>query len=392
MRGAFSVLLRAVLPFLLSVASRPAVLAQTVQRANPADVRSELSDALSAEEWRRVDGAIERALAWLATQPNADGSFPTREQGQPAVTSLCVMAFLSAGHQPGVGEYGERLNRSIDFVLECQQPSGLFSYLTPENRHVHQGASHTATYNHAIAGLMLTEAYGQVDRVRSGKIEAAVNSALRMTARLQREPTKDAVVDTGGWRYLWKPGSFTPSSSDLSATGWHLMFLRSAKNAQFEVPDQLVADAVKYVERCFDADQGGFLYGLVGVDRYVSRSTMGVGALSLSLGGKHNTAMARRVGDWLLQNPFDVYGEVTNFHDRFHYGAYYCSNAMAQLGGNYWRQFFPVLAKTLLDNQSPEGAWNSESGEDAMYGPAYPTALSVLTLTPAYQLLPIYQR
>jgi hypothetical protein len=27
-----------------------------------------------------------------------------------------------------------------------------------------------------------------------------------------------------------------------------------------------------------------------------------------------------------------------------------------------------------------------------MYGSCYPTALSVLALTPAYQLLPIYQR
>jgi hypothetical protein len=65
---------------------------------------------------------------------------------------------------------------------------------------------------------------------------------------------------------------------------------------------------------------------------------------------------------------------------------------MAQLGGHYWRQSFPTLAKTLLDAQSPDGSWLAESGEDGIYGSAYPTALSVLTLTPAYQLLPIYQR
>ena len=95
------------------------------------------------------------------------------------------------------------------------------------------------------------------------------------------------------------------------------------------------------------------MYGLVGVDRYVSRGTMGVGALSLALGGKHNTPMARQVGDWLLRRPFAIYGETTNSHDRFHYAAYYCSNAMAQLGGNYWREMFPTLATTLLDNQRP---------------------------------------
>jgi hypothetical protein len=240
---------------------------------------------------------------------------------------------------------------------------------------------------------MLTEVYGQVDRERSAKIAAAVNQALRLTAQLQVEPAKASAVDQGGWRYLYKPGAFTPSDSDLSVTGWYLMFLRSAKNAQFDVPDPLVNDAVKYVERCFDTRQGGFVYGLVGVDRYVSRGMMGAGALSLALGGKHQTEMARRVGDWLLDHPFDVYGQTTGARgDRFHYSAYYCSNAMAQLGGHYWRQSFPMLAKTLLDNQSPDGSWNSESGEDRIYGSCYPTALSVLTLTPAYQLLPIYQR
>lgn len=368
------------------------LLAQAIEAASPADTRFDLSDALSPAEWQRVDAALDRALAWMAAQQNPDGSFPTIPAGQPAITSLCTMAFLSCGHQPGAGQYGERLNRAIDFVLNCQQPSGLFSLDVPQTAHVDHGTSHTATYNHAIAGLMLSEAYGQVDRERSARIAEAVNKALRMTARIQVEPTKMNAVDKGGWRYLYRPGPGTPSDSDLSVTGWHLMFLRSAKNAQFEVPDKMVEDGVRYAERCFDEKQGGFLYGLNGNDRYVSRGMMGVGALSLALGGKHDTIMARRVGDWLIEHPFDTYGRTFNSKDRFHYSAYYCSNAMAQLGGRYWQSSFPILAKTLLDNQSPNGCWNSESGADSMYGSAYPTALSVLTLTPAYQLLPIYQR
>jgi hypothetical protein len=352
-----------------------------------------LTEALTASEWERVDRAVERALAWLATQQQADGSFPTRDVGQPAITSLCVMAFLSAGHQPGEGRYGERLNRAIDFVLDCQQSDGLLSYVAPEAAHVHQGASHTATYNHPIAGLMLTEAYGQVSRERSARIEQAVKTALQVTALHQKTPQKVDPRDVGGWRYLRSIGG---SRSDMSVTGWQLMFLRSAKNAQFEIPEDVVAAAVKYVESLFQPDQGAFFYGHIGGnDRYASRGTMGVGALSLALAGKHQTEMARRVGEWLLDNPFDVYGATNHRYDRFHYSAYYCSNAMAQLGGEYWRKFFPTLANTLMDAQSPEGFWAYEinsQGEDTQYGPCYPTALSVLTLTPAYQLLPIYQR
>jgi hypothetical protein len=381
---------------LVAFAAAPFLFAQTSavpqddkSRQRPAAV-SNLAEALTPAEWERVDAGVARALAWLATQQEEDGSFPTSAQGQPAVTSLCVMAYLSAGHQPGEGQYGEKLNRAIDFVLECQQPSGLFSYLELEPRHVHQGASHAATYNHAIAGLMLCEAYGQVSRERSVKIEQAVKLALKENARMQNEPPKIDPRDQGGWRYYYRIGN---SSSDLSVTGWHLMFLRSAKNAQFDIPDAQVAAAVRYVEGLFQPSRGEFFYGHIGSnDRYASRGMMGVGALSLALTGKHETEMARRVGDWLLSRPFDVYGRTTHGYDRFHYSAYYCSNAMAQLGGDYWRQFFPTLTKTLLDAQQPNGCWLSESGEDRQYGSCYPTALSVLTLTPAYQLLPIYQR
>jgi hypothetical protein len=384
----FSFLLPFALPLLVIGALHQGLLAQAIQRATPAGVRTELSDALSQQEWRRVDRAVERALDWLATQQNPDGSFPTREPGQPAITGLCVLAFLSAGHQPGVGAYGERLNRAIDFVLECQQPDGVFTYLVPQTRHVHQGASHTATYNHAIAGLMLTEVYGQVSQERSVKIEQAVRTALTVTGRWQEEP-KDAPQDQGGWRYLYSIGT---SGSDLSVTGWQLMFLRSARNAEFDVSEKVVVGAVRYIESLYQP-QGEFYYGHISSnDRYASRGMMGVGALSLALAGQHQTEMARRVGDWLLERPFDTYGATNHHYDRFHYSAYYCSNAMAQLGGDYWRRFFPTLASTLLEAQAPDGSWPAESGEDGMYGPAYPTALSVLTLTPAYQLLPIYQR
>jgi len=388
--------LRVLAPFALCLmifGSRVELLAQLPKRDKSTDTRSDLSDALSPAEWKRVDAAVERALAWMASHQNSDGSFPTLPQGQPAITSLCTMAFLSCGHQPESAKYRQQLNRAIDFVLTCQQPSGLFTFDQPQNGHVHQGASHTATYNHAIAGLMLCEAYGQVDNVRSTRIAKAVEKALAMTAHIQVDPAKANAVDNGGWRYLYRPGSFTPSDSDLSVTGWQLMFLRSAKNARFDVPDAMVTDAVKYVERCFDGRQGGFVYGLIGNDRHITRGTMGAGALSLALGGKHQTVMSRRIGDWLLQHPFDTYGQTMHTEDRFHYSAYYCSHAMAQLGGDYWKRFFPVVAKTLLEAQSADGSWASEIGrDDAIYGSAYPTALSVLTLTPAYQMLPVYQR
>src|SRR5438552_3242411 len=84
-----------------------------------------LAEALPPGKWREVEAAVDRGLAFLAWHQAADGSFATIRSGQPGVTSLSVMAFLSRGHQPGVRPYGDQLNRAIDFVLASQMPDGL---------------------------------------------------------------------------------------------------------------------------------------------------------------------------------------------------------------------------------------------------------------------------
>jgi hypothetical protein len=285
--------------------------------------------------------------------------------------------------------------RAIDYVLKSQHPDGLLNYGSVGPIFVEQGPSHTATYNHAIAGLMLSEVYGSAKGEQEARIKQTIEKAIQFTIRIQGEPEKRAKRDVGGWRYVTDFYQARPRSatSDLSVTGWHLMFLRSAKNAGFNVPDNAVISALQYVTNCFEANEGLFYYGLDASDRYSSRGMVGAGILSLSLGGRHQTEIARRAGDWLLAHPFSIYGQTVGGRgDRFHYSAYYCSQAMAQLGGTYWKGFFPPLVKCFLQNQSIDGAWGAEAGGDQIFGRTYSTALAVLTLTPPFQLLPIYQR
>ena len=53
-------------------------------------------DALTPKQWQQIDEAVDRALAWLASRQRADGAFVTGlDTFQPAVTSLCVLAFLA---------------------------------------------------------------------------------------------------------------------------------------------------------------------------------------------------------------------------------------------------------------------------------------------------------
>ena len=353
-----------------------------------------LSDALSSERWQEVEKTVDRALEWLASQQAADGSFPTLESGQPGVTSLAVMAYLSRGPQPGVGRHGELLDRAIDFVLSCQQADGLFSKGVPGETHDSFGPAHAASYNHAITGLMLGEVYGQVTGERAGKVKQAIEKGLQWTRRLQlvriqQKPPEDR----GGWRYL-RISSRT--DSDLSVTAWQLMFLRSAKNAEFEVPQEWVDEAMAYVRRCWNPGTGSFGYELrAGRSAADTRGMTGAGILSLSLGGQHRTSMAQAAGDWLLAHPYRRFGETIGSSDIFFYSTYYCSQAAAQLGGRHWEDIYPAIVNVLLQSQSANGSWPLELGLRGgveRFGQCYTTALAVLSLTPPYQLLPVYQR
>ncbi len=351
-----------------------------------------LANALTPAEWASVEHCVDHALAYLASQQQTDGSFIAPARAQPAITSLCVLAFLSRGHVPGKGPYGEQLNRAIDFVVDTQMPDGLFSYATPEPVFNIHGPSYTASYNHAIAGLMLGEVFGHVSGARSKSVKRAVQKALQFTRQLQTQP-KQYPTDHGGWRYLRVQNPPADADSDLSVTGWMLMFLRSARNAEFKVPQEYIDEAMDYVRRTWDPNAGMFHYEISAgqSDRY-SRGLMGSAILSLALGGQHQSPEAQAAGDWLLAHPFQFFGERIGGSDRFFYSTYYCSQAAAQLGGRYWTGIFPPIATILLKEQHPDGSFPLENRGDSLFGPAYSTAMAVLSLTPAYQILPVYQR
>jgi len=340
----------------------------------------ELDSALGENEWKAVEASVDRALAYLITQQNGRGMIGGVPAGQPAVTSLGVMAFLSRGHQPGAGAYGERLERATDFVLSCQGENGLLSYADVAKAKGKIVGSQPATYNHAIAGLMLGEIYGMVQGERSVRVKEAIGKALEVTFELQ-DRNAAAGADRGGMRY-----TTSPMGSDLSVTAWHLMFLRSAKNAGFDVPKKRIELAMDYVARCATPVGASGVFGYQARGGGASVAMTGAGALSLALGGRHGDERVIDSGEWMLRNPVS---RTRMPRGRPYYSLYYCSQTMAQLGGKYWAGYFPGLSDALLHLQQADGKWLQGSDR---YGNAYSTALAVLALTPAYQILPIYQR
>jgi hypothetical protein len=380
--------MRRVLIFLVSFIVLPSTLC----------VGQEFDDVLNEEERQAVDTSVEKGLAWLAAQQQRDGSFPTMPHGQPGVTSLCVMAFMSHGHLPGEGEYGEQLDRALKYVINCQKPSGLIALVAPAGKELTRNIDHeignTASYNHPISALMLSEAYSITGGAQADDLSTAIENALKVTLQMQQFP-KGRSFDEGGWRYLDLHNDGI--EADLSVTGWHLMFLRSAKNAGFDVASEPIDSAVKYVTECFHPQFDTFTY--TAQKSQLSRGMAGAGILALAHAGMHQSPQADAAGKWILQYPFTDYNREVQFgpriesKDRYHYALFNCSQGMYQLGDKYWSQFFPPTAQTLINNQKPDGSWPPDNrGSDTPFGQTYTTSLVILSLGAPNQLLPIFQR
>ena len=110
--------------------------------------------------------------------------------------------------------------------------------------------------------------------------------------------------------------------------------------------------------------------------------------LTLILGGRHDTEMIRAGTEWFQTRDYPRPWQ-NNF---FYLASYYSSQAMAQVGGETWNQVYPQIARNMIEEQSDNGSWPLGTGQERNYTSTYTTSLAILALTPAYQLLPIFQR
>ncbi|KAA1260238.1 hypothetical protein LF1_27770 [Rubripirellula obstinata] len=354
---------------------------------------------LTKDQWTQLDGSVERGLQWLATKQQGNGGFEAIPQGQPAITAFCLMAFLAQGESPADGQYRQSLSRAVEYIMAQQKDNGLIATIAPSGIPISRNVDHmrvgqTAVYNHAISALALAEVYGQCNADQAQLLAPVIEKAIAATLEMQKWGQK-AAHDVGGWRYL---DELDFIKSDLSITGWQLMFLRSAQNAGFDVPQESIEAAVKYIENCFLNDSDRKVHGYaVGRRSSITRAMAGAGVLAMAHAGKHDSKEALASGEWILQHDFSNYNADKPLYgsywspDRYHYGAVVCTQAMFQLGGKYWEQFFPTLVKAVLANQQPNGSWPPEKF-DRVYGSCYSTSLCILSLSVPNQMLPIFQR
>ncbi len=315
------------------------------------------SDAVS----EAADQAIARGLAWLARGQNHDGTFGTGQARETSgIWALCGMAFLARGHVPGTEPYGGVVERIVDKLAAVQEMNG---YL---------GGKDGKMYSHCIATLFLSELSGMVRPELQRKIDQTLPRAVKLILDAQKiEKDKS---NQGGWRY--QPDS---RDSDFSCSGWALMALRSARLNGAQIPPEAIKDAVDYILRRHDEQQGSFGY----TDQRSHAVTLtGAGILCLSLCGEHGNPATSRGARFLMEK----YTELPSQQYCF-YGMYYAAQGLFQLGGNNWRTFATWMHDTWIAKQHEDGYW--DRGEQDRF---YQTAMVILAFTVPYRQLPIYQR
>jgi len=300
-------------------------------------------------------------LRYLARTQNRDGSWSGRGgySRNVGVSALACMAFMANGSQPGRGEFGENIDRGLDFVLSNVRRDGYIS-----------AGADSRMYEHGFATLFLGEAYGMTQRP---DIAEKLRLAIALIQRSQKH------VD-GGWRYDPSP----MAEGDISVTVCQIMALRSARNAGIKVPKDCIDRAIAYVKQSCLAD-GSFCYMLRSRSRG-SYALLSAGLSSLYGAGEYDCPELKRALRLFEQDTSRNVSRRGPISHYYAYAHYYAAQAAYHAGGHYWTNYYAAIAKELADSQESNGSWADTFGE------AYGTAMACLVLQLPYQYLPIFQR
>ncbi|QDU22271.1 prenyltransferase/squalene oxidase repeat-containing protein [Urbifossiella limnaea] len=337
-------LLPAAVALLLTYTPTAPVAAQPpaeAPRAAPVKDRVKMDDATKK--------AVAKSLRWLKDQQAADGSW-----GNTAITSFALLSFMANGHLPNQGEYGPEVARGVRYLLACTRDDG---YVV--------GPRGGNMYCHGMAALALSQVYGMTG---DEDVRKTLKKAIDLIVRTQNHE--------GGWRY-----DPAPTGADISVTIMQVMALRGAKDGGIHVPDRTIAEAVRYINRCYDRRTGGYRYQPFSSGPGYARTAAGVCVLQLS--GDFDADEIKKAVEYMERTGED--------RQHYWYGEYYAAHALNQIGGEQWEAYYNRMRTQLLGSQRPSGEWY-DSRREAAYGPVYQTAIAVLVLSVPTHYLPIYQK
>ena len=263
--------------------------------------------------------------------------------------------------------FGETVKRGVQWLMAHQDPEGCVG---------ERGTKYM--YNHAVAALALSEAYGMTASVA---IREPAQKAIDFLVAAQN-PGK-------GWRYTARSGD-----NDTSVTGWAAMALKSADLSGLLFPKTAYEGTRAWLDEVTEGT-----YSRVG---YVRKAGPRDSLSMTAIGVMCRIFMDKNKGDARLANGCDLLlRDKPRWEPKeidFYYW-YYGSLAIFQFdgpGGAKWRAWNEDMKNVLVKNQNTasagcrNGSWEPVDRWSRQGGRVYATALNALTLEVYYRYANVF--
>lgn len=328
---------------------------------------------------RESEMAVQAGLDWLARHQGDDGSWSDAgkcehdntpcqwlKYGAPiAETGLAVLAFQAGGNYYfNDQEYSDNVKRGLDWLVEQQQPDGrLFGH-----------SSHQTWYQHGIATFALAEACAVALANRQTPDSRYLEAAKRAVNFMEERQYKN-----GGWQYNERQGH-----GDTSVTGWQILALKSAQEAEIAVKPETMDLVCKFFKSCGSPATGrtGYTGPGGGTDL-----TTAVGLIVQEFILKEpDSELAVNGVKYLRQRAGAGIGKSGDF-----YTLYNSTLAMFLARGDAWEEWNSHVRDAVVKRQETTGCARGSWGNTSHSGVAEPyhrtlnTAWAVLTLEVYYR-------
>jgi hypothetical protein len=294
-----------------------------------------------------------------------------------AQTGLALLALQAAGnYESNEEKYSDAVRRGIRWLIENQRPDGAMvgplSYRDGEYQQ-------SFMYEHAIAAFAMAEACAV--RKAQGKPEERrlLTATLAAISFIEEQQHDD-----GGWRYSTQK----EAPSDTSVSGWAMLALKSAREAELPVKQETIDRTRSFFQSC-ETPHGltSYMHG-TGAS---SDALVGVGMLTHLLLLKESAAPLVKTSARHLAGRADELGREVRSGQAEFYTLYNATLAMYQAGGADWDRWNNAIrdAVVAIQDKGPgcrRGSWDPRG---STHGPAggriYNTALGTLTLEVYYR-------
>lgn len=301
---------------------------------------------------------------------------------EAALTGLAVLAFQAGGHYYfNQHQYSDNVKRGLDALVAQQGLAGelVGSLNTLADKPGEQSRyDRCYMYEHGIGTFALAEACALAKASGQTPDEKYLAAAIKAVQFIESQQHDD-----GGWRYSPKKGD----SSDCSVSGWAMLALKTAREAEIKVDDDVIKRMVAFFKDRADPLTGRTHY--VGVS-YGTDALTGVGMMvDQFVLNDPQSKLVELAAPHLAELAQDTWGGGHQGQSDF-YLWYNCTLAMFQAGGDPWNHWNAVVRDHVHKLQvggetCPRGSWEPNSRWGGAGGRIYSTALAVLTLEVYYR-------